>query len=67
MFTVVGSSRNIKVGLAMNANAALTLRLFPPLDNRQKELNGIKRVFEVIIAHLSFCTSRFSYISRPKS
>jgi hypothetical protein len=36
MFTVVGSSKKIKVGLAMNATAALTLRLFPPLDIRKK-------------------------------
>ena len=29
--TVVGSSKNTKEGLAMNASAALTFRLFPPL------------------------------------
>jgi len=32
ILTVVGSSKKIKVGLAINASAALTLRLFPPLD-----------------------------------
>ncbi len=29
--TVVGSSKNTNAGLAINAKAALTLRLFPPL------------------------------------
>ncbi len=34
--TVVGSSKNTNAGLAMNANAALTFRLFPPLDLIEK-------------------------------
>jgi hypothetical protein len=48
ILTVVGSSKKINVGLAINASAALNLRLFPPLDIRKIELYHINHFFEIV-------------------
>jgi hypothetical protein len=54
ILTVVGSSKKINVGLAINASAALNLRLFPPLNIEKIEVSHTNHFFEIMKVYLRF-------------
>lgn len=57
IITVVGSSKKTSAGLAMNAIAALTFRLFPPLNAILNDDNLILRIqlITLVYRHIDFC------------